>query len=275
MTVQQPTYAAEIEDWRARAEATLRADDGWLTVAGLFWLQEGPNTIGADPSSDIVLPAGAAPAAVGSITLRGNQAILHMRADVAATVNGTPSAGQALRADADGRPDLVEIGDLTLLVLRRGARFGVRLRDKNSVARRTFGGRRWFPVDAAYRLRATFVPYDPPKLLAISNILGDTSDVPSPGYVVFTLDGQQYQLDASSLSASGLHFVFRDLTSGKETYGSSRFLTVPPPKDGQVTLDFNRAVSPPCAFTDYATCPLPVPQNRLPVRIAAGERVPD
>lgn len=271
MTANVASYTHEIEEWRAEVEATLRADDGWLTLAGLFWLHEGQNTIGADPASDIVLPA-AAPALVGWINFDGGAAVLVVESDVGITVNGVPVTQQPLRSDADGEPDLVALGDLSFVIIKRGARTGVRVRDTRSPVRQSFGGRIWFPVDEAYRFDATFVPYDPPKTLAITNILGDTSDVASPGYVEFTHDGQIYQLDASSLSARGLQIVFRDRTSGSETYGAARFLTVSPPVAQRVTLDFNRAVNPPCAFTAYATCPLPSRQNHLPFPVFAGER---
>ena len=271
MTVALPTYVREIEAWHAQAEARLRADDGWLTLAGLFWLREGTNTIGSDASSDIVLPD-SAPAHVGRIDFDGSVATLAVAPGVEVHVNGASVTQQMLRSDAEGAPDIVTLGNLSWLIIKRGARTGVRLRDKNSPVREAFGGRVWFPVDETYRFDATFVPYDPPKMLAITNILGDTSDVASPGYVAFSHEGQTYQLDASSLESDGLHFVFRDRTSGHETYGAARFLTVPAPVNGRIELDFNRAVNPPCAFTVYATCPLPPRQNHLPFPVFAGER---
>lgn len=271
MAIAQPPYVREIESWRAQAEASLRADDGWLTLAGLFWLRAGTNTIGSDSSSDIVLPP-SAPAQVGWIDFDGDAATLVVAPEVEVHVNGTSVTRQVLRSDADGTPDLVTLGNLSWTIIKRGARTGVRLWDKHSPVRAAFGGRSWFPVDETYRFDAAFVPYDPPKMLAITNILGDTSDVASPGYVEFRHEGQAYQLDASSLEPDGLHFVFRDRTSGSETYGAARFLTVPAPVDGRVVLDFNRAVNPPCAFTIYATCPLPPRQNHLPFPVVAGER---
>ncbi len=271
MTIIQPGYVHEIEAWRAQAEKNLRADDGWLTLAGLFWLHEGTNTIGSDSASDIVLPL-PAPTQVGHIDFDGNTATLVVAPEVDVHVNDAPVTRQVLRSDADGTSNLVTMGALSWSIIKRGARTGVRLRDKNSPVRDAFGGRVWFPVDETYRFDAAFVPYDPPKILAITNILGDTSDVASPGYAEFCYEGQTYQLDASSLGPNGLHFVFRDRTSGSETYGAARFLTVPAPVDGHVVLDFNRAVNPPCAFTIYATCPLPPRQNHLPFPVVAGER---
>lgn len=274
MTTATDSYVEEIAAWRAEAEAALRADEGWLSLVGLYWLQEGPNTLGSHPASAVLLPP-QAPALVGRIELRDGAATLHAYAAAGVTLGGQPAGVRALRSDADGPPDRVQIGDLTLWLIQRGARLGVRISDRRSPLRREFQGRFWFPVDERLRLSARFEPYDPPRPLAITNIIGDTSSVPSPGAAVFSLDGREYRLDASAQSERGLQFVFRDQTSGRETYAAARFLSAAPPQDGLVTLDFNRAVHPPCAFTDYATCPLPPAQNHLPVRIAAGERLPD
>lgn len=273
MTTITDSYTEEIAAWRAEAEAGLRAEEGWLTLVGLYWLQEGVNTIGSDPASAVVLPP-QAPAAAGRIELRQGVATLHAHAGAGATLRGAPVSVHALRSDAGGPPDRIHIGDLALWLIKRGERLGVRISDRSSRLRQEFQGRFWFPVDEQYRLTARFEPYDPPKPLAITNILGHTSEVPSPGAAVFSFAGREHRLDASSLGPDGLHFVFRDQTSGRETYGAARFLTAPAPEGGLVTLDFNRAVHPPCAFTDYAACPLPPPQNHLALPIFAGERLP-
>jgi uncharacterized protein (DUF1684 family) len=157
-----------------------------------------------------------------------------------------------------------------MFVIQRGNRFGVRLKNKNSESRKTFTGLKYFPVNDAYRVVAKFVPYDPPMTIAVPNILGDTEQEPSPGYVEFMLNGQKCRLDPVS-EGDELVFIFRDLTSGKETYPSGRFLFTAMPKNGEVALDFNKAVNPPCAFTPFATCPLPPKQNHLPIRVEAGE----
>lgn len=250
----------------------LRAPDGWLTLIGLFWLAPGPNAIGADPASAIVLPAGKAPERAGQIDFDGLVATLRPLPGVPLTVNGQPAAEGPLRSDADAPPDVVGLGDIALHVIKRGERYGVRVRDGEHPARRLFGGRQWFAIQPEYCVPATFVAYDPPRPRPITNILGDTNDELCPGYVRFELGGQQLELEASALPGGELEFVFRDGTSGKTTYPASRFLVAPQPRDGQTVLDFNKAYSPPCAFTDFATCPLPRPQNRLALAIAAGER---
>jgi uncharacterized protein len=270
MTTTELTYEETIDAWRAQAEASLRADDSWLTLAGLFWLHEGENRFGSDMANEIVLPA-PAPAVAGSFYLRDGQVTLEAAPGVALTVNAGPPSTGPLRSSAMGQPDLVALGDLTMLVHRSGARLAIRLRDRNSPVRQRFSGRRWFAVREEYCVTARFIPYDPPKILSITNIVGDSSDVPSPGYLAFVLDGQEYRLDATS-TRDGLFIHFHDRTGGTETYPGGRFLKTAAPELGYVTLDFNQAVSPPCAFTEFATCPAVPPQNRLPVRIEAGER---
>ncbi len=266
----QASYEDSIQTWRRDQEAALRADDSWLTVAGLFWLKPGPNRAGADPSNDIVLPKDRAPARVGVFQFRGGQTTFTAEPGAPVRVNGQ-SAAAAVRMRPDR--DQVVVGDLTMFIIGRGERFGIRLRDKNSEARRTFTGRVWFPVSPSHRVMARFVPYNPPKQLPIVNVIGDTSMMPSPGYAEFTLDGQVFRLEPTAAPGDPeLFFIFRDLTSRTDTYPGGRYLYTPLPQAGAVELDFNRAVSPPCAFTAFATCPLPPKQNDLPVRIEAGER---
>jgi uncharacterized protein (DUF1684 family) len=187
------------------------------------------------------------------------------------TANGRPVSSLEMRPDTTGSPDVIAIGELTMHVIQRGDRYGIRLKDKNSKLRREFTGLRWFPVDPSYRVVARFIPQDPPELISVPNVLGDTTKRPSPGYVVFTLDGKECRLHPVS-SNGELFFIFRDLTAGKETYGGGRFLYAEGPKDGKVILDFNVAYNPPCALNPYTTCPLPPLQNHLSVQIAAGEK---
>jgi uncharacterized protein len=259
-------YEAEIEEWRARADAGLRAEDGWLTVVGLFWLAEGANTVGAGESCDVVLPGG--PERLGAIELIGETATLRAAGEPV-VVNGAPVETHELRADAPGPPDLVTVGDVTFFLIRRGGRLGVRVRDKNSALRRDFAGRRWYPVREEYRVRARFVPYDPPRPVAITNMLGDVEPMIAAGQARFELRGRELRLEAMRRGDGQLFFIFRDATSGAQTYPAARFLVTPPSEE--LTLDFNHAYSPPCAFTPFATCPLPPPENHLPVPVEAGE----
>ena len=268
--VADEAYQSSIEQWRAQHEAGLKADGGWLTVSGLFWLKEGLNTAGSNPAGKIVLPRG--PAELGTFELREGRTTFRTSPGVAVQINGQPPAGATvpLKSDADGNPDRIRFGAFTLYVIHRGERYGIRLKDNESESRRQFTGLHWFPVKEKYRVTAKFVPYQPPRMIAIPNILGDTDQESSPGYAVFTLDGQPLRLDPV-VEDDQLFFIFHDLTNGRETYPAGRFLYTDLPKNGEVVLDFNKAENPPCAFTAYATCPLPPKQNRLSFRIEAGE----
>jgi uncharacterized protein (DUF1684 family) len=262
------SYRQAVEKWRQAYEAQLKSDSGWLTVSGLFWLHEGENTFGSGPLNDIVLPA-SAPATAGSFQFHLGRTIVRLHSGVSATLGGKPAESAEMRPDTNS--DQLTIGDLTLYVHSSGDRYTIRLRDKNSRLRKEFAGTRWFPVDESYRVTAQYVPYDTPKQIAIQNVMGDTLKETIPGYAAFSLHGQELRLDAE-VDASGLSVVFRDLTSGKETYAASRFLDAELPKDGRVVLDFNKAYNPPCAYNPFTTCPLPPPQNRLAVPIEAGEK---
>jgi hypothetical protein len=270
-------YRAEIEKWRQQREARLKAEDGWLAVAGLFWLKEGPNQFGSGPGNVIALPAGTAPPLAGTFELRQGKVTARVDPTQATvTAAGKPVTTMEVRSDNPGPPDVLKIGRLSLQVIERGGRYGIRLRDPEAETRRHFGGLRWFPVREDLRVEARFVPWPAPRTIPIPNVLGQVNDLPSPGYVEFTVDGRSLRLEPviEEPGADELFYIFRDQTAGKETYPAGRFLYSPMPKDGAVVLDFNKAYSPPCAFTAYATCPLPPPQNRLPVRVEAGEKDP-
>lgn len=263
-------YREEILKWRTEREDRLKAERGWLTVAGLFWLGEGENTIGSESSNKIVFP-GSAPARLGTITFAKGVARLHLSEGVSATIDGKSIEGDAvLKSDASGSPDKVAIGPLTFTVIQRGKRTGIRLYDQNAETRRDFKGCKWFPIDSKYHVRALYTPYLPPKTIPITNVLGDTSNETCIGQVSFVLNGHRCTLDALD-EDTNLFFIIHDRTSGSATYGAGRFLYTPKPKDGYVDLDFNKAENPPCAFTSFATCPLPPKQNFLPIAVKAGE----
>jgi len=273
-------YVHQIEDWRRQRAQRLTADGGWLTVAGLFWLKPGANRFGADAANEIVLPAHSAPAQAGAFVLEGGRVRVEVRPGVPVTMADKPVARAELRSDAGGAtPDVLALGALTLQIIDRGGRPGVRLKDMKNPARAAFKGLRYFPIDARFRVVATFVPHEKPVSINVPNVLGMVESMPSPGYASFVLDGagtsgktQPLRLDAVRESGeTQLFFIFRDPTAGKSTYGAGRFLYADPPANGKIVLDFNKAYSPPCAFTPHATCPLPPANNRLPVAIEAGE----
>jgi hypothetical protein len=207
--------------------------------------------------------------------LRGDQVTARLEKGATALLGTNPVDGPvAMSPDTSGDPTVLRLGSVTIHVIRRGNRLGVRLKDSDSPARRAFAGLDWFPVNPSYRVTARYVAYPAPKTLEVPNVLGDTVPMPSPGYVTFRLGDRELRLDPVVESDDELFFIFRDETSAKETYGAGRFLYTEGPKDGKVVLDFNKAYSPPCAFTRFATCPLPPRQNRLPFRIEAGEKRP-
>ena len=269
-------YVAEVEQWRAKREERLKADGGWLTVSGLFWLKDGANTFGSAPGNAIVLPAVAPPRA-GVIDFSGGKATVSVEPGVRILSGDKPVTTMELRADtASGGPDVLVLGPLSLQVIERGGRYGIRLKDNESTRRREFAGLAWYPVSEAHRVVARFVPHGAPKTIPIANVLGQEDQMPSPGSVVFKIGGKELRLDPilETPDAKQWFFIFKDPTAGRDTYPAGRYLYTDLPKDGTVVLDFNKAYSPPCAFTAYATCPLPPPQNRLVVRIEAGEKKP-
>ena len=259
-------YRAQIEQWRQQRAAALKADGGWLTVTGLFWLKDGLNAVGSDPANDILLPDGA-PAHLGTVRLENGNAVF-TASTKSVTLDGKAVEEAPLRAA--GPASVLSAGPLDLVLLQRGGRYALRLKDKNSALRKNFTGLRWYPIREDWRIAAKFVPLPSSSKLVFDTVIGEQETMESPGYAEFQSGGHTYQLQAAA-QGKRLFFVIRDLTSGKTTYGASRFIYADAPRDGAVVLDFNKAENPPCAFTPYATCPLPPPQNRLPVAIEAGE----
>jgi uncharacterized protein (DUF1684 family) len=265
------TYRTAVRKWRELREARLKADGGWLSVAGLTWLKPGENRFGTDPAGAVVLPPGSAPAIAGVFELKGTQTTLKLAAGTVARRAGLPLARTAVLRPDTG--DVVELGPVSLQVIERGGRFGIRLKDKNAAARREFTGCRWYEIKEDYRIQAKWVAHPQPRPLKVPNVLGQTESMPSPGYAEFRVGDKSVRLDGvlETPHSTELWFILRDETSGQQTYPAGRFLYAELPKAGKLVLDFNKSYNPPCAFTAYATCPLPPPQNWLAVRIEAGE----
>jgi uncharacterized protein (DUF1684 family) len=249
-------YQDEISQWRRQREEALKRDGGWLSVAGLFWLHEGANSFGKDPGNEIALPDG--PAKAGVFELHDGKVAVNM-----------DGARRELWADS---LDVAKVGRLSLFVIKRSDKYGIRLKDPESEYRREFKGIEYYPAQQDYKVTAKWVAEA--QKMPILNIIGQTESVESPGYAVFQLQGKDYRLRPylETPDAKELFYVFRDLTAAKETYGAGRFLYSAMPENGHVVLDFNKAYNPPCAFTPFATCPLPPAENRLAVRIEAGEK---
>jgi len=266
-------YSGEIARWRARRIERLRSEGGWLTLVGLIWLEPGKNAVGSGAGNRVVLPRGKAPAFVGSLDRSGDSVTLHAAPGSGVLADGKPATTLALRSDEDGEPTVLTLGSLSFYVIRRGERLGVRIKDSQSEARKNFQGIESFPVDSRWRVEARFEPYDPPRSIAVPNVLGMVDSEKSPGALVFELDGKTYRLDpVLERGETDFFVIFGDQTNGKETYGAGRFLYASPPVGGRTVLDFNKAYNPPCVFTPYATCPLPPPENRLAIRVEAGEK---
>ncbi len=266
-------YRQEIETWRQDREKALKKEDGWFTLVGLFWLKEGENRFGSDPGNTVILPEGKAPALAGTLVRKGGAVEVRVKPGVGLTHEGKPVETLDLQADTSGKPTVLELGTLSFFMIQRGDRLGIRVRDSKSPALAAFNGLDDYPVQPVWKVEARFEPHKPARTIPIPNVLGQVDDLPSPGVVLFERDGKTYRLDALEGSPDGgLFLIFADATNGKETYGAGRFLVTDPPKDGKVVVDFNKAYNPPCAYSAYATCPLPPQQNRLALRVEAGEK---
>lgn len=269
-----PAYRQSVEEWRARAERNLRADNGWLTLAGRFPMKFGVNTFGTGEANDLVFPKGLGPERMGAIEVAPGKVTLRMAPGLLAEKEGVSFDEYVMGTSLEKR-DWVRIGRLAMHVIERDGRYILRLADNQSEVRKSFGGRVWYEVAEPWRVPARFVPHPPGHKVPIVNVLDEVSDEPSPGYVEFTIDGRTQRLDAVG-DGEGLFFVFRDATAGRGTYRPGRFLYVEKkPAPGETfLLDLNRAYNPPCAFSDFTTCPLPPEQNILAVPVEAGEKYP-
>jgi uncharacterized protein (DUF1684 family) len=265
---------ASIEKWRAARIERLTSDGGWLTLAGLFWLKDGDNSFGRAAANSLSLDNPALAERAGTFVVKDHRVSFAARPGAGVTHDGRPVTVLELTADTQGEPTLLESGALRFFVIERAGNLGVRVRDLNNPHRLQFSGLSYFPVSTDWVISARFEPYQPARHIRIMNILGMEDDAQSPGAVVFQKDGREWRLDTvlEAPDDQELFIMFADTTSGHETYGAGRFLYIPLPRDGVARLDFNQAYNPPCALNDFATCPLPPPQNRLQLRVDAGEK---
>ena len=260
--------------WRDGRAKRLTSPNGWLTLVGLHWLEPGENVFGSDPDCAVPLPAGKAPKRAGVLVLESGVVRIKPAPDTGFMLDGKPVVAQALADDTMEKPDVVTRGDLSFVAIKRGDRVGIRVKDSQSPVLKNFKGLDYFPADPKWRVTASFAPYAAPKKVTIPTVLGTTESMEAPGLVTFTIDGKTLTLEpvVEDPSDAKLFFIFKDQTSAKETYGAGRFLYADMPKDGKVVVDFNQAYNPPCAFTPYATCPLPPTKNWLAIRVEAGEK---
>ena len=274
------TVAAESADdpaavarWRAERRESLTADSGWLSLVGLYWFSDGANTFGNGRANSLRLEDPQLGRHAGRFLLDHGRVRFEAERGSCVRVSGAPATSLDLHDDTSGEPTELSCGSLRFHVIARGGKYGLRVSDLASRARREFRGLEFFPADADWSIDARLEPYLPVHHVPIVNVLGMQLDMVSPGAVVFERDGREWRLDAllEGPDADELFIMFADGTAGHETYGGGRFLYVPLAVNGHVALDFNHAHNPPCAFTRFATCPLPPAQNRIALRVTAGE----
>jgi hypothetical protein len=264
---------ADVAQWRVARLQALTGDTGWLNLVGLLWLKDGENTFGRSRDNALVLDNAALAAQAGTFIVQDHAVRFIASPGARITHHGEAVTQIAMVPDSAGEPTVVSSGPLRFFVIERAGKLGVRVRDLNSARLREFRGLHYVPVSPEWKVRARFEPYTPARHVKIINILGMEDEVVVPGALVFDRDGQQWRLEAVLETPADTHLfiMFQDGTSGHETYGGGRFMQVPLPSDGATELDFNKAYNPPCAVNDFATCPLPPPENRLKLRVAAGE----
>jgi hypothetical protein len=264
-------HAAVMREWRQRRHERLSSEDGWLTLVGLEWLKDGANRLGSSADHDIRLPGG--PAEWGTVTVNGDEISFVPAAGASITVDGAPASPARLLADNQGQPTIVRSGTLSFHVIYRGS-YALRVKDSKAPTLLAFTGVDNYPIDAGWRFDARFIPGDPGQTIEIGDVLGQVNPMPVLGTVEFERDGQTYSLlGLAEEGSDSIWFLFADRTTGRETYGAGRFLySDGMPENGRVVVDFNKSYNPPCAFSEYSTCPLPPQQNRLDLSVTAGEK---
>lgn len=270
---------SELKTWRIERENRLKAPAGWLSVVGLSWLKEGNNSMGSSFGKDVRLPE-SAPKDLGQITLRGGKAKVRFNSvegvrlgDAKVQKNTDYDLGLDKADKKEGEPK-IKLGSVEFFLIERKNGVGVRVKDSEAEARKNFKGCVWFDENPKYKITAKWVPLKPAKKLMIPDVIGNVNEEDSPGYAEFKLEGKTYKLYPTQ-EDDQLFYVFRDKTSGKQTYGSARFLySNLADKNGEIILDFNKAYNPPCAFTDYATCPRAPEENILSATLLVGEKKP-
>ncbi len=267
-------YLKEINRWKEKRLERLKSENGWLNLAGLFWLEEGINTIGSDSSNSIIYPD-KAPPRLGKYILRNRQFSFVPEPGVEVLMEGKTIEELEIKTDKTGKPSLLETGSLAWFIIERGDQFGIRLRDYEHPAIDQLTHIECYPADPAWKIEAQFEAYEEPRELLIPTIIGTVEKNMCPGILRFNVKGVQQEFYPVA-AGKRLFVIFADETNALETYGGGRFLYLQKPDNrGLVAIDFNKTFNPPCAFTRFATCPLPPRENFLTVRIAAGEKSVD
>jgi uncharacterized protein (DUF1684 family) len=257
--------------WRAEREERLRTSEkSWFGLAGLFWLKDGANTFGSDPSCDFILPA-QAPARVGAFYFLNGEVTVKAEPKVKLTHNGGKPPTQPLRDDQQDDPDYLYLSRWIFVVIKRGTSTLIRMWDIEHPARKALTTLNYYPYNPQYRFVAEYSGYAPYKLIKQEDIIGEVHDSKMIGFATFEWEGKKYRLDAED-GGDGLFIAFRDRTTAKTTYAGGRYMSTEKPQNGQVVIDFNKAYNMPCAYALYATCTLPARENHLPIPIEAGEK---
>lgn len=267
-------HKKDVEDWYNKRVENLKSRDGWLNLAGLYWLHDGINSFGSDESNDIVFPVGKIAPKAGYFMVKGDQVTLTISKGARILVNGRPTRGlETIVFHPDSVRPIRQVHEtLEWHIIKRDDRIGVRLRDLESSAVRNFKGIDRYPVDYAWKLKARFEPATEGATINITNVLGQTTAQRLEGTLFFHVGEKEYHLSATG-EEEKLFIVFADSTNGKETYPAGRFIYVDrPDSTGAAYIDFNKSYNPPCAFTEFATCPLPPRENFLAIEISAGEK---
>jgi uncharacterized protein (DUF1684 family) len=264
-------YRQTILEWRKGRDESIRRENNWLALAGLFWLKLGRNRIGSDPNNEIQLPE-RAPGSLGVFDYDGKSVTLRVNGGNNVMVNGKPVNFAMLQPDTVEEPSFIDIDDIRLVVIQRGNRLGIRMWDNQREARRSFPTRIWYDVDENFLLPARYTPYDRPKTALFPDMSGENSEFPVDGFIAFNFEGKEYRLDVTKEDDDSIFVRFWDPTSETEAYPTGRYLVADVDQDGNIELDFNRAYNPPCAFTDFATCVFAPEQNRLDFKVLAGEK---
>jgi len=261
---------AEIEAWRAEHEESYTRN--WVTIEGLHFLERGTQSAGSAPDNDVILIA-SLPEHLGSFTVASDEVTFSPEPGAPITINGEAAASAVvLRDDGAEEPDVIEANGASVVVHRSGTRLSLRVRDPNGERTRTFQGFEWFPISRDYQVLGRFIPDATPRNLPVVNTFGDVDTYETEGVVEFTLNGEALRLRPFTTEPGRFYFVFNDASSGTETYEAARFLYSDLRQDGTTILDFNEAYNPPCAFNPFTTCPIPLPENRLPAKVLAGEK---
>lgn len=267
------TYRQTITDWRKERDETIRKENNWLALAGLYWLKLGKNQFGSDPKNEIPLPE-RIPAKVGYIEYNGRSITLRANPGQKVIVNDTTTEYAPLQPDVTETPSFIKLDGLQMVIIQRGNKMGVRIWDNLNERRASFPARTWYDINEAFCLPATFTAYDRPKMAYFPDITGEKAEFPVEGYVTFEYNGQSHKLDINKEDDGTLFLRFWDPTAHTETYPTGRYLVADVTVDGAIFLDFNKAYNPPCAFTDFATCVFAPNQNHLNFPVPAGETYP-